>query len=51
MNPKQVSNCPECGYEANAPNATRCAICDAPLGKEVGKAALKLTTPSLPLLS
>jgi ABC-type phosphate transport system substrate-binding protein len=37
MNPRQVLNCPECGYEANAPNATHCAICDAPLDKEVGK--------------
>ncbi len=24
-------NCPECGYEANAPSATHCAVCDHPL--------------------
>jgi ABC-type phosphate transport system substrate-binding protein len=39
MNPRQASNCPQCGYEANAPNATRCVVCDLPFDKEVGEVA------------
>jgi ABC-type phosphate transport system substrate-binding protein len=33
-------NCPECGYEANAPRATHCAVCDHPLAGRMKEVTL-----------